>query len=77
MPITFNSTLEESSPIVKPLLITELPLLDIPLTLGSLKTLGPNLGEKKDTSESKEETPVDLPTLPLIPPSEFNDINYH
>jgi len=63
--------------IVKTNLITELPLLDSPVKLGSLKTLGLNLGEKKDISELKEETLVGLPTLLLIPLSEFDDIIYH
>jgi hypothetical protein len=64
MPITSNSTLKESSLTVNNLLTTELPLLDTPLKLGSSKTLGEKSGENLDTSDSREETPVDLLTLP-------------
>jgi hypothetical protein len=59
MPITSNSTPLESSVTVKNPLITELPLLDTPKMLGLLRILGEPLGEKKDISESREETPVD------------------
>lgn len=62
---TSNSTIQEFSLTAVIHLITESPLLDTLLMLGLLKTLGENLGEKKDTLDSREETLVDLLTLPL------------
>jgi len=59
MPITSNSILLESSLTVKTASTMELPLLDLPLMLGSLKTLGEPVGEKMDISELLEETLVD------------------
>lgn len=76
MPITSNSILEVSSLTVKHLLTTELPLLDTPLMLGSLKTLGVKSGENPDTLDSREETPVDLLTLPHTPFSEKYEFFY-
>jgi len=60
MPTTSNSMTLEFSLIAKTALTTELPLLDIPVKLGSSKTHGENPGENLDTSDSREETPVDL-----------------
>jgi hypothetical protein len=62
---TSNFMIQEFSLIAKPNLITELPLLDTLKMLGLSKTHGENLGEKMDTSDLREETPVGLPMLPL------------
>jgi len=72
MPPTSNSTNLESSLTVNNPLTTELLSLDIPLKLGSSKTLGVKLGDNKDTSLSKEETLVDWPTLLLILNSDYD-----
>jgi hypothetical protein len=71
MLITSNSIVEVSSLTVQPALITELPLLDILLIIGSLKTLGVPVGEKKDIFTLKEEILVVLPMLPHIPNYDF------
>jgi len=63
MPTTSNSMTLEFSLIAKTALTTELPLLDIPVMLGSSKTHGVNPGENLDISDSREETHVDLPML--------------
>lgn len=74
MPLTGQPTKEEFSTIVLPDLTTESFWSEFQMKPGKLKTHGEPHGEKVDSSESLEETPVVSVTLPHIQTNDLIEI---
>jgi hypothetical protein len=74
---TGQDTAQESSTTAPPDLTTVSPWSECQINTGGSRTLGELHGEKKDSSESPEETPAVSATWPLIQANDLYSFDHH